>query len=127
MKHFFYLLFLFCPVLIFAQKQDQYTYKIIYTADIKIDMEEAKVWIQKFTHADYLLLNASDHFVYIETSKPINKNIILNKLIKVSFPVIEIADFKNMEADKLTAEHKEKLKLELEAKVKELELKTTKK
>ncbi|HUM50926.1 MAG TPA: hypothetical protein PK431_03885 [Chitinophagales bacterium] len=123
MKLLFYLLFFVFPFCMKGQTIEKYTYKISFDSTIKMDAEETKAWIQKFTHADFLSLNETEHSVYVETAKPINKNVVQHKLIKVNIPVIEIIDFENKKPSELTAEQKEKLKQELEDKVKELESK----
>ena len=123
MKYLFYTFLFLFPFFLKGQTVEKYTYKISFASTIKMDAEETKAWIQKFTHADFLSLNQTEHFVYVETAKPINKNLVLNKLIKVNIPAREIIDFENKKPNDLTAEQKEKLKLELEAKVKELKTK----
>ena len=119
MKYFFYTVLFFFPFFIKGQTIEKYTYKISFASTIQMDADETKAWIQKFTHADFL----SEHFVYVETAKPINKNVVLNKLIKVNIPAREIIDFEDKKPNELTREQKEKLKMELEEKVKELKTK----
>ena len=123
MKYFFYTVLFFFPFFIKGQTIEKYTYKISFATTIQMDADETKAWIQKFTHADFLSLNQSEHFVYVETAKPINKNVVLNKLIKVNIPAREIIDFEDKKPNELTREQKEKLKMELEEKVKELKTK----
>lgn len=123
MKYIFYTLFLVFPFFIKAQTTITYSYKISYTSDNKTNTEEIKAWIQKFTHADYLSLNLDERVVYVETTKPLNKNIVLNKLIKVNVLVNTITETEYRASNGLTSEQKEKLKQELEVKVKELESK----
>ena len=84
-----------------------------------------KLYFLQFLHGlDYNPLpDFQEHFVYVETAKPINKNVVLNKLIKVNIPAREIIDFEDKKPNELTREQKEKLKMELEEKVKELKTK----
>ena len=122
-RYFTFFLFFIFYTHLFAT--DSYKYKIVISDKTSVNIVDAQLWIQRFSNANFVKFNDEDNSFFLQTSKELNIEKLVGKLLKVNVIVYRMDKTDDesflIEFKKMTSEQKEKYQSEQKKKIIELE------